>query len=52
MAKGLLGKLFGGDQEAALDSCCGAVNVVPEDETTSESEAQQQTRVTATEASQ
>lgn len=38
MAGGILGKIFGGDQKAELDSCCGAVSVTPEDET--ENEAQ------------
>lgn len=50
MAKGVLGKIFGGDKEAALDSCCGAVSVTPEDET-SENEIQRAQVSSGTESS-
>ncbi|WP_440106774.1 hypothetical protein [Streptosporangium sp. H16] len=34
MAANFLGKLFGGEKKAELDSCCGAVSVTEEVETT------------------
>ncbi|REE99923.1 hypothetical protein DFJ69_5441 [Thermomonospora umbrina] len=34
MAGGFISKIFGGEQKQELDSCCGSVNVVPEDEET------------------
>jgi SepF-like predicted cell division protein (DUF552 family) len=47
---GFLGKIFGGNEKTTeLNSCCGAVSVTPEEETTSETE--QQVEVKATEPS-
>jgi hypothetical protein len=44
---GFLGKIFGGgDKKAELDSCCGAVSVTPEEETTSETEQQVEAKAT------
>ncbi|MBN3933132.1 hypothetical protein IQ279_26605 [Streptomyces verrucosisporus] len=38
---GLLSKILGGEKKTDLDSCCGAVRVTAEDETTENNDASQ-----------